>query len=335
MPNSLLLILSGSSFLISLSTVALIRESFSEQLLDVPNDRSSHTQPTPRGGGLGFIIAFAITSAIAIFFASPSSPSLQLLPLWLTLIPLAIVGLIDDRQGVPSSIRYLVQLAVAGMATFYIGAFPQPWLMEFGIFGQIMAIAITLIGITAMINFYNFMDGLDGLVAGCTAVQLGFQAFYLNQPILWLLVAALMGFMIWNWTPAKIFMGDVGSTSLGATVAFSLLSNHLNPSQTWSALAITLPLVGDAIYTLFRRLLNHEHIFTAHRSHIYQRLQQSGLSHGQVASIYIGLNILIAIAISIFGSIGAWYSLFAILGSIIFGEFYLSKYLCSINYPNP
>jgi Fuc2NAc and GlcNAc transferase len=329
MPNSLLLILSGSSFLISLFTVALIKKSFSEKLLDIPNDRSSHTQPTPRGGGLGFIIAFAITSAIAIFYTSSSSQSLHLLPLWLTLIPLAIVGLIDDRQGVPSSIRYLVQLAAAGLATIYIGAFPQPWLMEFGTFGQVVAIAITVIGITAMINFYNFMDGLDGLVAGCTAVQLSFQAVYLNQPILWLLVSALLGFVIWNWSPAQIFMGDVGSTFLGATVAFSLLSSHQNPSETWSALVITLPLVGDAIYTLFRRLLNHENIFKAHRSHIYQRLQQSGLSHGQVTSIYVGLNISIAIAISAYGSTGSLYSLFAIIMAIILGEFYLNLQLSS------
>jgi Fuc2NAc and GlcNAc transferase len=329
MSNSLLLILSGSSFLISLSTVALIRKSFSEKLLDVPNDRSSHTQPTPRGGGLGFIIAFAITSALTIFFSSPSSLSLPLFPLWFTLIPLAIVGIIDDRQGVSSSIRYLVQLAAAGLATFYIGAFPQPWLLEFGIFGQLIAIAITVIGMTAIINFYNFMDGIDGLVASCTAIQLGFQALYLNQPVLWLLVAALIGFIIWNWAPAKIFMGDVGSTFLGATVAFSLLSNNQNSSETWSALVITLPLVGDAIYTLFRRLLNHENIFKAHRSHIYQRLQQSGLSHGQVTSIYVGLNLSIAIAIIVFGAIGSWYSFFAIIVAIILGELYLRLQLSS------
>jgi Fuc2NAc and GlcNAc transferase len=244
-------------------------------------------------------------------------------------MPLAIVGFIDDRQGVPSSIRYLVQLAAAGIATIYIGAFPQPWLLEFGIFGQIIAIAITVIGMTAIINFYNFMDGIDGLVASCTAIQLGFQALYLNQPILWLLVSALIGFIIRNWAPAKIFMGDVGSTFLGATVAFSLLSANQNVSDAWSALVITLPLVGDAIYTLFRRLLNHENIFKAHRSHIYQRLQQSGLSHGQVTSIYAGLNISIAIAISVFGDIGSWYSLFAIIVLIILGEFYLNLQLSS------
>ncbi|OYQ63072.1 glycosyl transferase family 4 [Pseudanabaena sp. SR411] len=326
MPSNLLLILSLGSFLISWITVYLIKQGFRENLLDIPNDRSSHTQPTPRGGGLGFIIAFAITSGISVFLFSDSLP---LYPLWITLIPLAIIGIIDDRQGVPSSIRYLVQLVVAGITTFYVGVFPQPWLLQLGIFGQIIAIAITLIGMTAIINFYNFMDGLDGLVASCTAIQLGFQAIYLNQPILWLLVAALFGFLIWNWSPAKIFMGDVGSTSLGAIVAFSLLSSHQDASETWSALVITFPILGDALYTLFRRLLNHENIFQAHRSHIYQRLQQSGMSHGQVASIYVLLNLSIAISIINVGTIGGWYGFFSVIALIILGEFYLSLRLRS------
>jgi Fuc2NAc and GlcNAc transferase len=326
MPSSLLLILSLSSFLISLLTVFLIKQGLRENLLDIPNDRSSHTQPTPRGGGLGFIIAFAITSGISIFLFSGSLP---LYPLWMTLIPLAVIGIIDDHQGVPSGIRYLVQLVVASITTFYVGVFPQPWLIHLGVFGQIIAIAITLIGMTAIINFYNFMDGLDGLVASCTAIQLGFQAIYLNQPILWLLVAALLGFLIWNWSPAKIFMGDVGSTCLGAIVAFSLLSSHQNTSEVWSALVITLPILGDAVYTLFRRLLNHENIFQAHRSHIYQRLQQSGMSHGQVASIYVVLNLSIAIGIINLGTLGAWYGFFGVIVLIILSEFYLSLRLKS------
>jgi UDP-N-acetylmuramyl pentapeptide phosphotransferase/UDP-N-acetylglucosamine-1-phosphate transferase len=320
MRSSLLPILSLSSFLTSLLAVSLIKQRFSQQLLDIPNDRSSHSQPIPRGGGLGFTIAFALTSAISFFFLPPSLP---LLPLWLALIPLTIVGILDDRQGVPSSIRYLVQLSAAGIATAYLGAFPQPWLLGFRMFGQIVAIAFTLIGLTAIVNFYNFMDGLDGLVVGCTAVQLGFLALYLNQPILWLLVAALLGFLIWNWSPAKIFMGDAGSTVLGATVAIALLSTNKNPSEAWSALAITLPLVGDAIYTLFCRLLRRENIFQAHRSHLYQRLQQSGWSHAQVASTYIGITLLVASSISFFGVLGAWMSFIAILVAIILGEIYL------------
>jgi Fuc2NAc and GlcNAc transferase len=320
MSSDLLPILSLSSFLISLLTVSLIKQRFSAQLLDIPNDRSSHTIPTPRGGGLGFVIAFALTSALAFWLLSPSFP---LISLWLTLIPLAAIGIIDDRQGVPASGRYLVQFAVSGLAVFSLGAFPQPWLLEFGVFGQILAIAITVIGMTAMINFYNFMDGLDGLVAGCSAVQIGFFALYFQQPILWLLVAALIGFLRWNWSPAKIFMGDVGSTSLGAMVAFVLLANDQNPGQAWSALAITFPLLGDAIYTLFCRLLRRENIFQAHRSHLYQRLQKSGWSHPLVAMVYIGLTLLIGTGVYFFGTAAAWLSLLITLLGILTGEIYL------------
>jgi UDP-N-acetylmuramyl pentapeptide phosphotransferase/UDP-N-acetylglucosamine-1-phosphate transferase len=314
------LILSFSGVVISFMAVAVIKQLFSQQLLDVPNERSSHTQPTPRGGGLGFIISFAITSSIAFVFIHSINPSLSF---WIALIPLIVIGILDDLQGMPALIRYLVQFSCACIAIAYFGAFPQPWLTELGLVGQIMAIILTLIGMTAMINLYNFMDGLDGIVAGCSAVEISFLAIYLEQPILWLLVAALMGFLWWNWSPAKIFMGDVGSTFLGAIIAIALLNNHGNVGAAWSALAIVLPLMGDAIYTLVRRLLRRENLFQAHRSHLYQRLQQSGWTHAQVASTYILLNLLIAGNIIYFGNLGAWLSLGGIIMAILSGEIYL------------
>lgn len=324
------LILVLASFLLSLLSVALIKQRFNQQLLDIPNERSSHTQPTPRGGGLGFIIAFALTSGSAAILARyfPDSFHNQLIYpnlswLWLILTPLAIVGIIDDQRGVPAGLRYLVQLGVSAIAVACFGAFFLPWLTDFGMIGQMAAIAGTCIGMTALINFYNFMDGLDGLVAGVSAVQLSFLAIYLNQPILWLLVAALLGFLWWNWSPAKIFMGDAGSTVLGAIVAISLLNTHSDPIRAWSAIAITLPLIADAIYTLTRRLIRRENIFKAHRTHLYQRLQQSGWSHAQVASAYIAITLLVACSIYYFGPAGAWLSLVSVAGSIILGEIYL------------
>ncbi|MBW4682207.1 MAG: glycosyltransferase family 4 protein [Microcoleus vaginatus WJT46-NPBG5] len=324
------LILVLASFLLSLLSVGLIKQRFNQQLLDIPNERSSHTQPTPRGGGLGFIIAFALTSgsaAILVRYFSDSFPNQLIYPnlgwLWLILIPLAIVGIIDDQRGVPAGVRYLVQLGVSGIAVACFGPFPQPWLTNFGIVGQLTAIALTVVGMTALINFYNFMDGLDGLVAGVSAVQLSFLAIYVNQPILWLIVAALLGFLWWNWSPAKIFMGDAGSTVLGAIVAISLFNTHSDAVGSWSALAITLPLIADAIYTLARRLIRRENIFKAHRTHLYQKLQQSGWSHAQVASTYIGITVLVAGSIYYLGPAGAWLSLVGIAGAIIVGETYL------------
>jgi UDP-N-acetylmuramyl pentapeptide phosphotransferase/UDP-N-acetylglucosamine-1-phosphate transferase len=205
----------------------------------------------------------------------------------------------------------------------YCGAFPFPVLTQLGTTGEIIASLFTIIGMTALINFYNFMDGLDGLVAGVTAVQLGFLALWFNQPILWIFVAALLGFLYWNWSPAKIFMGDVGSTVLGAVVAIAFLSNNNSPAIAWSAITITLPLIGDAIYTLCRRLLQGENIFKAHRSHLYQRLQQSGWLHGQVALIYMGMTFLVAISLSIFGTLAAWGCGVGVLMAIAIAETHL------------
>ncbi|HAC66289.1 MAG TPA: glycosyl transferase family 4 [Cyanothece sp. UBA12306] len=314
------------SFFLSLLITFVIKQYLSSIFLDTPNERSSHTQPTPRGGGLGFIIAFAITSVIAAFISSSYDSWLFL---WLVLVPLTIIGIIDDNQGLPASIRYIVQLLAAAVAIFYYQPFFFPGLDNLGTIGYLIAIALTLIGFTAMINFYNFMDGLDGIVGGCSAVQLAFLAIYLNQPTLWLLVAAIMGFLWWNWSPAKIFMGDAGSTVLGATVAIALLNNHTNPIQAWSAVAVILPLIADAIYNRMGRLIRGENLFEPRRTHLYQRLQQSGWSHSQVASTYIGFNLLIALMVYFFGFMGAIISLVIVLLAISLGEIYLSRLISS------
>ncbi len=315
-----LLLASGClSFLL----VASIKQYLSGFLLDIPNDRSSHTQPTPRGGGLGFVIAFALTS-MAIALYDWQSVGRDVVTIWAALIPLVIVGVFDDRGDVPARIRYLVQLSAAGIAIVAFGAFPQPWLAPFGTVGMAIAIVLTVIGMTALINFYNFMDGLDGLVAGVSVVQLTYLAIEINQPILLLLVVALLGFLWWNWSPAKIFMGDVGSTVLGATIAIALLHQSDDPVRAWSSLAITLPLIADAIYTLIRRLIRKENIFKPHRTHLYQRLQQSGWNHAQVAAAYILVTIGIALNLHFFQAMGAILSLVEVMCAIALGERYLS-----------
>lgn len=345
-----LIILSAISYLLSLLTVGFIRQRFSRQLLDVPNERSSHVQPTPRGGGLGFIVAFAVTGLLACNFPNEFPQLTRATPLatlpelscpgfvamGLILSPLAIAGLLDDWRSIAAQWRYLVQMIAASIAVICFGPFPQPWLTSLGLWGELTAIALTVIGMTALINFYNFMDGLDGLVAGVTAVQLSFLAVFLNQPYLWLLVAALLGFLGWNWSPAKIFMGDVGSTVLGAMVAIALLRGSTGSTQAWSALVITFPLLADAIYTLFRRLLRQENIFQAHRSHLYQRLQQSGWSHRTVAGVYIGLTLLIAGLVNFLDEAGVWLGLASTAGSVVGGEVYLQRrrYSRSSDFPS-
>jgi Fuc2NAc and GlcNAc transferase len=317
----LFLVTSGTlSFLL----VLMIRHYLSRYLLDIPNHRSSHTQPTPRGGGLGFVIAFALTSLIMVLSGSHLIDPLQTLQIWMVLIPLVIIGILDDRADVPASIRYLIQLSVAGGAVFCFGVFPQPWLTSLGIGGVFLAGFLTIIGMTALINFYNFMDGLDGLVAGVSAVQLTFLALSLNQPIFMLLVVALLGFLWWNWSPAKIFMGDVGSTVLGAAVAIALLNHSGSTLDAWSMLLITLPLTADAIYALIRRLIRKENIFKPHRAHLYQRLQQAGWSHAQVATSYILMTVTIALMLFMWGAMGAILSVATVMSSLVLAERYLT-----------
>jgi UDP-N-acetylmuramyl pentapeptide phosphotransferase/UDP-N-acetylglucosamine-1-phosphate transferase len=293
-----------------------------QSLIDIPNERSSHTQPTPRGGGLGFIIAFLVALLFTAIIPQFNFPADLFLPL--ILLPLAIIGFLDDRYNLPSSIRYLVQLGTALIAVVHYGSFPQPWLSNLGLSGEILVIAFTGIGFTALVNFYNFMDGLDGFITTITVLQLSFIALYLQQPLWWLLIASLLGFLYWNWSPAKIFMGDVGSTVLGAVMAIALIQVQ-DPTLAWSSLAITLPITADTIYTLVVRLTRRENIFQAHRTHIFQRLQQSGWSHAQVTLTYSALMIAIAVLIFIWGAIGSIISVVITILGIIVVELYLTR----------
>lgn len=320
------------SFSISWFTVGLIKYRFSQQLLDIPNERSAHTQPTPRGGGLGFVIAFAITSWLGViaqidfpdqipdWFVESSTIFQDMAMIWLSLIPLVIIGILDDRFEVPAKIRYIVQLGASFLIIAYVGPFEFPVLQDLGIAGYILEFILTIIGMTSLINFYNFMDGLDGLVAGVTAIQLSFLALWFGHFQLLFLVAGLLGFLPWNWSPAKIFMGDVGSTVLGGIIAISLLNNDGNLNHNWLAVPILMPVIGDTIYTIIRRLRRRENIFQAHRSHLYQRLQQAGWSHQQVTSTYMGMSLLIAITLN---SINGWIIVLGSIGLILLTELYL------------
>jgi Fuc2NAc and GlcNAc transferase len=312
------------AFLLSLIIVNLIRRYLKNQFIDIPNDRSSHKQPTPRGGGLGFIIAFAICLITNPDILTNSNSTIAY-SIWLSLIPLIGISLLDDWKSLRAGIRYPVQLFVSTLIVLQTGPFPQPWLHALGSSGDVLAALLTIVGITAFINFYNFMDGLDGLVAGVSLIQISFCAIVMHQPILWVLVGALLGFLAWNWSPAKIFMGDAGSTVLGAVLAIALLQHPTTPPIAWTNLAITLPLIADAVYTLTRRTIRQENIFQAHRTHLYQRLHQAGWPHANVASLYIGATLLVGFSLSIFGTFGAWLSLMGSIMAILQVESYLQQ----------
>jgi UDP-N-acetylmuramyl pentapeptide phosphotransferase/UDP-N-acetylglucosamine-1-phosphate transferase len=201
-------------------------------------------------------------------------------------LPLAVVGFLDDRHNLSSGLRYGVQLAT-GLLLILVSPLPLPWL----------GLPLLLIGVTAVINFTNFMDGLDGLVAGCMAVAIGALAIALAAPLpVWALVGALLGFLLWNWSPAKVFMGDVGSTFLGAVFAGLVLQAPSWP-EALGLLLVATPLLGDACLCVPRRLLAGQRVFQAHRLHLFQRLHQAGWAHARVSSLYICATAVLAIAL--------------------------------------
>lgn len=282
-----------AALLTALLTWALI-PLLRRRLLDRPNARSSHATPTPRGGGLAFVL-------VATALAAASGGWVPLLCL-----PLALVGLLDDRHGLPAGLRYGVQALTAAAL---VALAPQPlawWLWP-----------LALVAATAVINFVNFTDGLDGLVAGCLAVLLAVAAVQLQAGWLWAVVGALLGFLVWNWSPAQVFMGDVGSTWLGAIYAAAVLLAP-TPTAMLGLLLVGFPLLGDACSCVLRRLHAGQSVFQAHRLHLYQRLHRAGWPHGQVSGLYVvstavlggawllgGLEVLLPL-VALSAACGAW-----------------------------
>lgn len=264
------------------------------RLLDQPNERSSHKHPTPRGGGVSFVAVALVSSLIALF--SGQVVAAAFLPLLAA--PLAVVGLLDDRHNLLASWRYGVQLLTAALMLGFsplvqgsaLSIVSVSWLL-------LPFFALLLIAITAVINFTNFMDGLDGLVGSCMAVTIAALAIALAAPWpWWALVGALLGFLQWNWSPARVFMGDVGSTFLGAVFAGLLLQASSWP-QALGLLLVATPLLGDACLCVPRRMLAGQRVFQAHRLHLFQRLHQAGWSHARVSCTYIAATWMLAVAL--------------------------------------
>ena len=261
------------------------------QLLDQPNARSAHSQPTPRGGGLSFVLVSVLVAILAGSFRAFGSA--QWLPIFC--FPLALVGLLDDRFNLPAGLRYGVQLLTALVLVAW-----SPLPLPDSNLKWCFALMFLLVAITAVINFTNFMDGMDGLVAGCSVVALAALAVQSQQAWLWPLVGALIGFLSWNWSPAKVFMGDVGSTFLGAVFAGAVLQSS-SWADAFASLLLAAPLLLDACICVIRRLMAHQPVFQAHRLHLFQRLHQSGWPHAWVATLYISATAVQAVALLVLG----------------------------------
>lgn len=280
-------------FILSFVLTYIIKNyAIKKSLIDIPNDRSSHDTPTPHGGG----IAIAITwfSGITYLFYTQNIDNSLFLALIAGAI-ISVVSYIDDLYQLSSKTRIIVQGFVAILGLYFLDGFSNIDIGLFSVENQLITNLFAFFMIIWFINLYNFLDGIDGYAAS-EAIFLGFAGFLLfNDNHFLILIVAVLGFLIWNWHKAKIFMGDVGSTLLGYNIAIlTLYYSNQEPHNLWIWITLFGVFWFDATLTLYRRIINKENISHPHKKHAYQRLHQSGWTHDKIVifSIFINLTLL-------------------------------------------
>ena len=295
-------------------------------LVDVPNARSSHKRPTPRGGGVGILAAFAVgllgLHPILGIFDYPGLAAFAVAALIM-----GLAGLVDDVRSMKFTTKLAAQLVasaivMAGGLVIHSLYIPGLGAIELGLVGY----PLTLLWLIGLTNAFNFMDGLDGLAGGVAVIAGAFLcvvAALLDQPAVvllsGLLTAASAGFLVFNFPPARIFMGDVGSQFLG--FAFAALGVMLSLRDGTGTMVLVVPILlfaflFDTIFTAIRRWRRGENLAAAHRTHLYQLINQWGLTHRQVAAIHYTMAVVQGLAA--LWSIGAppaehWIALLALI----------------------
>jgi Fuc2NAc and GlcNAc transferase len=287
-----------AAFLVAcIGTGFVRRHAVRNAIMDVPNLRSSHAVPTPRGGGLAIAITFGIALAFLVF-----TELLQLKIATVLIIAggsVALAGYLDDRKALPASIRICVHIIAATIAVMVVGGIPEQAIRTIGLHGIWAANLVAIFVLTWSTNLFNFMDGIDG-IAGSEAVFVASAGAALNwltggdiglTAAMLMLAAATLGFLKWNWPPALIFMGDVGSGFLGFTLAVLAIAasrGNALPIEVWVILSGVF--LVDATVTLLRRIVRGDRWFEAHRLHAYQRLANRWRSHLPVTILVIAIN---------------------------------------------
>ncbi len=313
-------------FLLSaLITSTVLRLASRASLIAVPVDRSSHIAPTPVGGGLAIVGAYLV--GLLYLRWNGFLPTSEFTALAVSLA-VAIVGLIDDRRHVDFRLRLIVQFAAVFLAMTWIGDIPQ--VVISGLVTESSVLVWTLFAITLlwMTNLYNFMDGIDGF-AGIQTCFVGLAAAGLlvygqdyGLALLCLFLASgAAGFLVWNWPPARIFMGDVGSGFVGFTLGVvAILSIAHESMSLWSWLLLMGCFIVDATLTLLRRLVAGERWYQAHCSHAFQKAARKSGSHQRVTVGLLLINVIWLLPMSVLATIHPEYGVYlAVIGLIPLG----------------
>lgn len=280
-----------------LFTFALRRYALANSLIDIPNARSSHSIPTPRGGGVAIVVVFLVALLLTPFIGDVS---------WHWVIALggsgllvAVVGFLDDHGHIAARWRLMAHFSAAAWALFWLEGE-----LVLQLPGLMLDMAWLVYGLAAfflvwLLNLYNFMDGIDGIasVEAITVCLGGALIYWLlghhgQIPVLLLLAAAVGGFLCWNFPPARIFMGDAGSGFLGLMLGVLAVSAAMvEPQLLWSWLILLGVFVFDATWTLFRRLARGDKVYEAHRSHAYQYASREFGAHLPVTLAVLVINL--------------------------------------------
>jgi UDP-N-acetylmuramyl pentapeptide phosphotransferase/UDP-N-acetylglucosamine-1-phosphate transferase len=284
------------AFAVSIALTPAIRElAIRRHWLDRPNHRSSHQEPTPRLGGVAFIVASLAGAAV-----STDRFDWWMLGIAFGAVLLAVTGLLDDLRPLPAAWKFAPQILAAGIAVLALGPRIRidlpftSWVLPVAV-----SAALAVFWIVSMVNAFNFLDGLDGLVSQVAIIAALAVAMMVKGDAATFMLpfaAAMAGFLVWNNEPASIFMGDVGSQFVGYLLAISVFLTGTSDSGAVPMLFLFAPVLIDALVTIVRRALQGRSILVADRSHVFHRLVDAGHSHRSVANLYCGLTALSALA---------------------------------------
>jgi Fuc2NAc and GlcNAc transferase len=298
MTSSTILVALTAFFVAIIATDLMRRYALQKNLIDIPNARSSHASPTPRGGGVAIVFAFFVAAVVLAFLGLLDTRVLGAL-----LVgggAMALVGFLDDRRHLRASVRFCVHLAAAIWVVILLGGISETALANWGLHGLWTGRLFAVLTLVWTTNLFNFMDGLDGIAAS-EAVFVSGAGAWLNwreggapglTAAMTCLSATCVGFLKWNWPPARIFMGDVGSGFLGfslAVLGLAASQKGMLPIEIWAILGAVF--LVDATVTLVRRLARGDRWFEAHRTHAYQLLARRWKAHLPVTILVTVVNI--------------------------------------------